>query len=96
MEKTKVDEIFDKGQPFVTTKASPGETAQSILASFDRPGELIILQLSETLYMIYLKSKEEEVKRLVDEAIEQVKKEELDSIRELRKRFPNLIFDRSN
>ena len=65
----KVDEIFKDGVLFITTKALPGETAQSILAGFDRPDDLAIVQLPEFFYLIYLKSKREKVGQLITGAL---------------------------
>ncbi len=69
MKKTKVDEIFGNGRLFATTEALPGETAQMILAGFDRPDDLIILQLTSSLYFIYPKSKRRELKKAINEAL---------------------------
>jgi hypothetical protein len=93
MEKFKVDEVFGKGQPFATTEALPGETAQSILASFDRPDDLVILQLSQFVYFIYQKSKEEEVEKLIKKALDEIKKEEVAIFQKNEKCFPSLVYD---
>lgn len=93
MKKTKVDEIFGNGRLFATTEALPGETAQMILADFDRPDDLIILQLSETLYMIYPKSKEENMKKIVINAINEIKKEEAAIFQKNENCFPSPVYD---
>ena len=72
----KVDEIFTNGILFITTRALPGETAQSILENFDRPNDLVILQLSQFFYIVYPKAKEGELKELMMETLRKLKDEE--------------------
>lgn len=89
----KLDEIFTNDILFITTQALPGETARSILENFDRPNDLVILQLSKSFYMIYLKSKEEEVKQLESKALEEVKKEETAVFKKNKECFPSSVYD---
>ncbi len=89
----KLDEIFTNDILFVTIRAVPGETAQSILTSFDRPDDLVILQLSKSFYMIYLKSKQEDEKQIVNKAIEEVKKEEMAVFKKNKECFPSSVYD---